>query len=161
MKYVIHAYEQSYGALHGIETCLAIEADEYSDVVDMACEASREVMGSYHFIEEALREQACFYCGVDEYDEEDEDLERAYEDAVEENIDFAKSVARPFSKFYDKQLNALLDLGCPKLKINKSSVDYLLKNYSNKYYSDDLIARVKYILKNRLDYYEGWCFVYV
>lgn len=89
MKYVIHAYEQSYGALHGIETCLAIEADEYSDVVDMACEASREVMGSYHFIEEALREQACFYCGVDEYDEEDEDLERAYEDAVEENIDYS------------------------------------------------------------------------
>lgn len=81
--------------------------------------------------------------------------------SLEENIDFAKSVARPFSKFYDKQLNALLDLGCPKLKINKSSVDYLLKNYSNKYYSDDLIARVKYILKNRLDYYEGWCFVYV
>lgn len=89
MKYVIHAYEQSYGALHGIETCLAVEADEYSDVVDMACEASREVMGSYHFIEEALREQACFYCGVDEYDEEDEDLERAYEDAVEENIDYS------------------------------------------------------------------------
>ena len=89
MKYVIHAYEQSYGALHGIETCLAIEADEYSDVVDMACEASREVMGSYHFIEEALREQACFYCGVDEYDEEDEDLERAYEDAIEENIDYS------------------------------------------------------------------------
>ena len=89
MKYVIHAYEQSYGALHGIETCLAIEADEYSDVVDMACEASREVMGSYHFIEEALREQACFYCGADEYDEEDEDLERAYEDAVEENIEYS------------------------------------------------------------------------
>ncbi len=89
MKYVIHAYEQSYGSLHGIETCLVVEADEYSDVVDMACEASREVMGSYHFIEEALREQACFYCGVDEYDEEDEDLERAYEDAVEENIDYS------------------------------------------------------------------------
>ena len=89
MKYVIHAYEQSYGALHGIETCLAVNADDYSDVVDMACEASREVMGSYHFIEEALREQACFYCGVDEYDEEDEDLERAYEDAVEENIDYS------------------------------------------------------------------------
>lgn len=89
MKYVIHAYEQSYGALHGIETCLVVEADDYSDVVDMACEASREVMSSYHFIEEALREQACFYCGVDEYDEEDEDLERAYEDAVEENIDYS------------------------------------------------------------------------
>lgn len=89
MKYVIHAYEQSYGGLHGIETCLAVEADDYSVVVDMACEASREVMGSYYFIEEALREQACFYCGADEYDEEDEDLERAYEDAVEENIDYS------------------------------------------------------------------------
>lgn len=89
MKYVIHAYEQSYGGLHGIETCLAVEADDYSDVVDMACEASREVMSSYSFIEETLREQACFYCGMDEYDEEDEELERAYEDAVEENIDYS------------------------------------------------------------------------
>ena len=89
MKYVIHAREQSYGGLHGIETCLVVETDDYSDVVDAACEASREVMGSYHFIEESLREQACFYCGVDEYDEEDEDLERAYEDAVEENIDYS------------------------------------------------------------------------
>ena len=89
MKYVIHACEQSYGGLHGIETCLVVEADDYSDVVDTACEASRELMGSYCFIEEALREQACFYCGVDEYDEEDEDLERAYEDAVEENIDYS------------------------------------------------------------------------
>ena len=75
MKYVIHACEQSYGGLHGIETCLVVEADDYSDVVDAACEASRELMG--------------FYCGVDEYDEEDEDLERAYEDAVEENIDYS------------------------------------------------------------------------
>lgn len=89
MKYVIHACEQSYNGLHDIETCLVVEADDYSDVVDAACEASREVMGSYSFIEEALREQACFYCGVDEYDEEDEDLERAYEDAVEENIDYS------------------------------------------------------------------------
>ena len=89
MKYVIHACEQSYSGLHGIETCLVVEADDYSDVVEAACEASREVMGSYSFIEEALREQACFYCGVDEYDEEDEDLERAYEDAVEENIDYS------------------------------------------------------------------------
>lgn len=89
MKYVIHAYEQSYSALHGIDTCLAVEADDYSNVVDMACEASRDVMSSYSFIEEALRKQACFYCGVDEYDEEDDELERAYEEAVEENIDFS------------------------------------------------------------------------
>ena len=89
MKYVIHAREQSYSGLHGIETCLVVETDDYSDVVDAACEASREVMGSYNFIEEALHEQACFYCGVDEYDEEDEDLERAYEDAVEENIEYS------------------------------------------------------------------------
>lgn len=92
MKYVIHAYEQLYNTFHGIDTCLAIEADDYSDVVEAACEASRDVMSSYSFIEEALREQACFYCGIDEYDEydeEDDELERAYEDAVEENIAFS------------------------------------------------------------------------
>lgn len=89
MKYVVHAYENSYSALHGIDTIFVVETDKYSDVVDEACNASREVMNSYSFIEENLREQACFYCGVNEYDEEDDELERAYEDAVEENIAYS------------------------------------------------------------------------
>ena len=89
MKYVVHAYENSYSALHGIDTVFVVETDKYSDVVDEACNASREVMSSYSFIEENLREQAYFYLGVEEYDEEDEDFMRAYEEAVEGNIAYS------------------------------------------------------------------------
>lgn len=81
--------------------------------------------------------------------------------SLEENIDFAQSVARPFSKFYDKQLKALIELGCKPLVIKKSDLDFLFKNYHNNFYSDTLNKRVIDVIKNRLDYYEGWCFIYV
>lgn len=78
-----------------------------------------------------------------------------------ENIESAKSVARPFSKFYDKQLNALLSLGCKPLEINKSSVDYLLMNYYNSLYSEELNLRVKKVLMDRLNYYINKAFIFV
>lgn len=80
---------------------------------------------------------------------------------LEENIDFAKSVARPFSKFYDKQLDALLNLGCKPLVINKSRIVWLLDNYYNNLYSDELNKRVKGVLINRLKYYNGKAFVFI
>lgn len=80
---------------------------------------------------------------------------------LEENIEFAKSVARPFSKFYDKQLQALLDLGFTPLRINRLAVERLLKNYYNPLYSRELNERVKVVLVNRLNYYQGKAFVYV
>ena len=79
----------------------------------------------------------------------------------DENIQFAKSVARPFSKFYDKQLDALLKLGCKPLLVDMDKVNYLISNYSNKLYPDEVVNRVKNVLINRLNYYEGRAFVYV
>lgn len=80
---------------------------------------------------------------------------------LEENINFARSVSRPFSKFYDKQLEAVLKLGCNPLKVNKARLDRLLSNYYNNFYSDELNKRVKEVLCNRLSYYNGTAFIFV
>lgn len=80
---------------------------------------------------------------------------------LEENIDFARSVARPFSKFYDKNLQALLSLGCSPLRISKQGVENLLSTYHNSLYTDELNIRVKQVLVNRLNYYQNRAFIYV
>lgn len=80
---------------------------------------------------------------------------------LEENIDFARSVARPFSKFYDKNLQALLNLGCNPLRLNRQGVENLLSTYYNSLYSDELNIRVKQVLVNRLNYYQNRAFIYV
>lgn len=81
--------------------------------------------------------------------------------SLDDNIKAAMTVARPFSKFYDKQLNALLQLGCKPLCINKSKLEFLLGNYSNKVYPDELIIRMKSVLINRLNYYNGRAFIFM
>lgn len=78
-----------------------------------------------------------------------------------ENIRFAESVARPFSKFYDKQVEAVLALGCKPLVINKSKLDYLLASYGNELYDNSKIRLVKDVLLARLHKYEGVAFNYV
>lgn len=78
-----------------------------------------------------------------------------------ENLESAKSIARPFSKFYDKQAEALLNIGCQPLKLNKSCVDALLGSYINPLYSEELNHRVRAVLWNRLEYYRDKVFVFV
>lgn len=73
----------------------------------------------------------------------------------EENIQRAKNVARPFSKFFDKQVDACIRLGTKPLLINKNGLDYLLKNYYNSFYSDEQNLLIKNVLMNRLQYYYG------
>lgn len=80
----------------------------------------------------------------------------------EENIASGKSVARPFSKFFDTQVSACIKLGAKPLCINKNKLDILLKNYYNNLYSDELNNRIKLVLTNRLNYYTNTgVFVYV
>lgn len=78
----------------------------------------------------------------------------------DENIESAKSVARPFSKFFDKQLDALLRLGCKPLAIDKSRLDWVLNNYHNNLYSDELNQRIKNVLISKLEYYENKAFIF-
>lgn len=79
-----------------------------------------------------------------------------------ENIESAKSVARPFSKFYDKQVDALLSLGATPLCISRSKLDYVLQSYSNPLYDDAKVWLIKQVLIQRLQYYlNKGVFIYV
>lgn len=73
--------------------------------------------------------------------------------SFEENISRAKSVARPFSKFFDKQVDACLKLGAKPLQIYKKGLDLLMINYHNELYSDSMNNLVKAVLSDRLAYY--------
>ena len=94
MKYVIHAYEQSYGGLHGIENWRAVESNCYSDIEQEAIDMSIGVMESYDFIQEELTSKACFYCECDLCDVEngyinEDEFNSALEDATCENIAYS------------------------------------------------------------------------
>ena len=88
MKYVIKATEQSYGGLHGIEEWRVVEAATLALVEEEAAEMSCYLMGSYSFIEEDIRTKAALYCDPDT-DEDSEEFEKAYTEAVEENIAYS------------------------------------------------------------------------
>ena len=80
---------------------------------------------------------------------------------LEENINSVLSCARPFSKFFMKQVDAFRELGFPPLYINKSGVDTLLETYENSLYSHDLVERVKETLYLRLQACKGVSFEWV
>ena len=73
--------------------------------------------------------------------------------SLEENIASAMSVARPFSKFYDKQVDACIRLGAKPLQIYKKGLDWLIINYHNPLYDDKMNNLVKAVLSDRLAYY--------
>jgi hypothetical protein len=75
--------------------------------------------------------------------------------SLQENLNSAKSVARPFSKFFDKQVQACINLGAKPLIINKIGLDNLLTSYYNDYYNKDMNNLIKDVLRSRLDYYKN------
>ena len=75
--------------------------------------------------------------------------------SLEENIKCAMRVARPFSKFFDKQVSACINLGAKPLLIRKDNLDSLISNYRNNYYSDELNMRIKSVLIHQLNYYSN------
>lgn len=81
--------------------------------------------------------------------------------SLADNIKFAESVARPFSKFYDKQVEAVLSLGCKPLAISKYKLDLLLASYNNELYDNAKVTLIKDVLLSRLNKYEGVAFNYV
>lgn len=82
--------------------------------------------------------------------------------SFQENLDRAKSCARPFSKFYDKQIKALQELKAQPIQINALALSYLLNTYNNKLYTKEQNQLIKNILLARLNYYAyKEVFVYV
>lgn len=58
MIVAIHAFENTYGGLHGIEHYLIVEVDNVQQAEEWASEESREVMESYSSIMEDFADSA-------------------------------------------------------------------------------------------------------
>ena len=82
--------------------------------------------------------------------------------SFEENIKNTLSVARPFSKFYIKQIQALQSLGAKPLFINKQKLDLLLTEYNSNIYPANKVELIKSLLRYKLDYFrESRLYAYV
>lgn len=73
----------------------------------------------------------------------------------EDNIRSARSVARPFSKFFDRQVEACIKLGANPLRVNEKSFRQFIDTFFVGMYSNEENERAKRVLLNRLDYYKG------
>lgn len=58
MLFAIHAYEQMYGGLHGVETYLITDAVSEKEAERIAVQESYEIMDSYNDIYESFEEAA-------------------------------------------------------------------------------------------------------
>ena len=74
----------------------------------------------------------------------------------DENIKSVMSAARPFSRHHDKQVKALLNLGCNPLIIDKNKLSWFLRNYENSLYSTNKVQLCKKVIVDRLNYYKDW-----
>lgn len=61
-KYLIHAMENKFQGLHGIESLIVVEYDNISDVYEDASYHSEEVMTQYGDILEEIEEEADHLC---------------------------------------------------------------------------------------------------
>lgn len=73
--------------------------------------------------------------------------------SLEENMKMALGTARPFSKFYTKQVEACIRLGAKPLLIDKKGLDQLMIYYHNHLYDDNMNNIIKAVLSDRLAYY--------
>ena len=83
MLYAIHAYENIYGGLHGIEEYEVIEAETLKEADEYAYDLSCEVINSYADVMDNIIEDA------ESYDyETDEEYDEFIEEAINEDIAF-------------------------------------------------------------------------
>lgn len=73
--------------------------------------------------------------------------------SLEDNIQFAKDAAKPFNRFYDKQVEACIRLGAKPLYIDKRGLNNLIIHYNNPLYDDKMNNLIKAVLSDRLAYY--------
>lgn len=73
---------------------------------------------------------------------------------LDDNLKAAESVARPFSKFYRKQVDAVLKLGVKPLEIDSNKLDNLFTNYRNELYPEDIVDRMINVLRLKLIQYK-------
>ena len=89
--YLVHATEQMYHGLHGMEDACVVEANDWKELTSMAEQMSIEVMESYEDITDTLLENAreeAEFMGVDEYEESSE-FENILNDQYNENVEYS------------------------------------------------------------------------
>ena len=77
MLFAIHAYEQMYGGLHGMDTYLITDAASEREAESIAVQESYEVMDSYSYIYESF-EEAAEADGLEPYSDEWHDYIEEY-----------------------------------------------------------------------------------
>lgn len=98
--YAIHAFENIYCGLHGIENFLVVECLNDKEAEECAIEMSYEVMDSYNRVDEELLD----YIGID-YDDIDNHIEE-YEEVRAENTAYEVWEVKDTMKSLD-ELNEL------------------------------------------------------
>ena len=80
-KYLIYAYENLYGGLHGMCSYTVVEKRDDRDAFETAAQLSREVIDSYDCILQDLEEEVREY-----HDETDDEFADDLEQVIEEDI---------------------------------------------------------------------------
>ena len=84
--YLIHAFEDMYSGLHGIESYDIIETDSKRVVEETAREMSLDVMDYYSSIGEDLYAEALEQAEADGYEEGSEEFEDLLDDCYNDNV---------------------------------------------------------------------------
>lgn len=84
--YLIHAYEETYSGLHGMEDYDIVETDSLDTLRDYGHEMSLDVMESYGCIEEVLYQDALEWAEEMGYEEDDEEFSDYLDELHEDNV---------------------------------------------------------------------------
>ena len=114
--YVIHAFDEIFGGLHGMEEWSMEECQSEKEAVESAIEMSCDVIDSYADITEILRERAEDYLSYDieegritSEQQRETALDNYYDECVEEDI--AYEIVKLDASYTIEQYNEMLASG--------------------------------------------------
>lgn len=83
MLYAIHAYESSFGGLHGMDSHVIVECDSMAEAEEVALVESMDVMESYSCIMDEIYEAAS-----EDYEEGTDEWYQAVEDMKQDSAEW-------------------------------------------------------------------------
>ena len=111
--YVIHAFDEIYGGLHGMEIWTLEEFKNESEATEAAIEMSRDIIDSYSDITDILKEQAEDSLSYDieegrihSVEEQEKYFNQYYEECVGEDISF--NITKLDPKYTTEQYNEMI-----------------------------------------------------
>lgn len=114
--YVIHAYDEIFGGLHGMEMWSLEEFKNESEAIDIAKEMSCDIIDSYSDITDILKERAEDLLSYDieegrihSAEEREKYFNQYYEECVEEDMSFY--ITKLDSKYTIEQYNEMITSG--------------------------------------------------